>query len=240
MSLICLPNCQWVQNRYFRILKNILKNNLDQSNNIQHQMINFAGIYDLIYTCRFRTTSILHWVSFIIKMCIIESLSRRALQACINICRSNQFSSLAWWAVSTLVDVDIKCICLGVLTGSRFPVFCREGPHRANSSLTVLSADLSWIPCIVSWEHGLKKMVLYILLKKSFAPLTLISLYFNLPIPVKSRKMIGSSPNFQRMFSVLNIVVPVKHAYFYGMKLFLFKNHIFDPKMQNHHIYVFW
>ena len=41
---------------------------------------------------------------------------------------------------------------------------------------------------------------LNILLKKSFAPLTLISLYFKLSIPVESRKIIWSSSNFQRMF----------------------------------------
>ena len=36
--------------------------------------------------------------------------------------------------------------------------------------------------------------------KKFFSPLTLISLYFILSIPMKSRKMIWSSSNFQRMF----------------------------------------
>ena len=43
---------------------------------------------------------------------------------------------------------------------------------------------------------------------KSFVLLTLISLYFKLP--VKSRKMIWSSSNFQRMFSLPITVVSVK------------------------------
>ena len=73
----------------------------------------------------------------------------------------------------------------------------------------------------------------YILLKKSFAPLTLISLYFKLSIPVKSRKMIWSSSIFQRVFSEPITLDPVKDRYFWEVKLFLFKNHIFGPKMLN-------
>ena len=49
-----------------------------------------------------------------------------------------------------------------------------------------------------SWQCA-EFVVRTILLKKSFAPLTLISLYFKLSIPVKSIKMIWSSSNFQRM-----------------------------------------
>ena len=58
---------------------------------------------------------------------------------------------------------------------------------------------------IKNWNH-----VVYILIKKSFAPLTLIYLYFKLPIPVKSRQMLWSSSNFQRMFSEPITVVSVK------------------------------
>ena len=63
---------------------------------------------------------------------------------------------------------------------------------------------------------------------------TLISLYFKLPIPVKSRKMLWSSSNFHRMFSVPITVVSVKNQLFWEIKLFLFRNNIFFPKMQNH------
>ena len=49
-----------------------------------------------------------------------------------------------------------------------------------------------------------------ILLRKSFAPLTIISFYFKLPIPVKYGKMIWFSSNFQKMFSVPFTVVSVK------------------------------
>ena len=33
---------------------------------------------------------------------------------------------------------------------------------------------------------------------------------------------------------------PVKDRYFWEMKLFLFKNHIFGQKMQNNQNHVFW
>ena len=49
-----------------------------------------------------------------------------------------------------------------------------------------------------------------ILIKKGFAPLTLISLYFKLQIPVKSRKTIRISSNFQRLCSVHVTLVSVK------------------------------
>ena len=75
--------------------------------------------------------------------------------------------------------------------------------------------------------------------QKSFEPLTLISLYFKLPIPMKSGKMIWLSSNFQRMSYVPITVDSVKDRYFQEMKLVLFKNNIFYTKMQNNHIYVF-
>ena len=53
-----------------------------------------------------------------------------------------------------------------------------------------------------------------VLLKKNFVPLSLITLFFKLPKPVKSRKMIWSSSNFRRMFSVPITVVSVKDQSF--------------------------
>ena len=86
------------------------------------------------------------------------------------------------------------------------------------------------------------KWMYSILIKTSFAPLILISLYFKLPIPVKSGKMIWSSSNFQRMFNVHApiTVISVKDWKSWEMKLFPYTNHRFDPKMQNNHNFVFW
>ena len=51
---------------------------------------------------------------------------------------------------------------------------------------------------IYSWKH-----------QKRFAPLALICLYFKLQIPRKSRKIIWSSPNFQRLLSIPIALVSV-------------------------------
>ena len=59
------------------------------------------------------------------------------------------------------------------------------------------------------------------ILLKSFVLLTLISLYFKIPIPVKSRKMIRSDSNFQRLFSV-----PITRPVVFRDYAFLLKKHI--------------
>ena len=48
--------------------------------------------------------------------------------------------------------------------------------------------------------------------QNSFAPLSFISLYFKLPIPVKSGKMIWSSSNFQILFIVPIMITPITHV----------------------------
>ena len=42
------------------------------------------------------------------------------------------------------------------------------------------------------------------------------------------------------MFYLRDTIVSVKDRLFREMKIFLFKNLIYDPKMQNNHNYVFW
>ena len=51
--------------------------------------------------------------------------------------------------------------------------------------------------------------------------------------------MIEFSSNFQILFSVPITLVSVKDQWFWEMKLFLFKNHIFDPKLQNNNNQMF-
>ena len=67
----------------------------------------------------------------------------------------------------------------------------------------------------------IKLSLRYILLKKSFAPLTLISLYFKLKIPVKHVQMIGSRSHYQRLFSEPITLVFVKDKWFPERRLFV-------------------
>ena len=73
--------------------------------------------------------------------------------------------------------------------------------------------------------------------QKSFAPLNFISFFFKLQIRVKYRKIIWSSPNFSENVFCAHFCKFCKRSIVLEMK-FVFKNLMFDLKLQSVHEYV--